>query len=85
MLDIEHMVPARTEIVATAGKIFPPYRHVVVQRNGHRFPSQVTDETDSFLHTAFGVFSKESKALIGDPGIRYVGPISAEGDMECVL
>jgi len=64
-------------------KLFPPYRHIVVYGNGQRHPVRIERETELNFHTPQGVFSKYGRRKCDDPNVRFEGPFTAEGDMEC--
>lgn len=60
--------------------IHPNFRHLVF--GPKNFPVQITGETEDFYETPEGRFSKVTRRKAGDPETRFVGPFTAEGDME---
>jgi len=61
--------------------IFPKYRHLVVVANT-RFPTRILSETPMGYHTTAGYFLKNTGRKFGDQAVTFIGPFSAEGDLE---
>lgn len=61
---------------------FPNYRHLLVGAETKLTPAKILVETPHAFSTPEGLFDKASRRKFGDPTIGFIGPFSAEGDME---
>ncbi|MER9524017.1 hypothetical protein NKI96_10575 [Mesorhizobium sp. M0292] len=61
---------------------FPPYRHLIVKNDAGKFTTEILVETPHQFSTPNGLFDKATGRQWGHPEVSFVGPFTADGDME---
>ncbi|RVC70419.1 hypothetical protein EN759_04175 [Mesorhizobium sp. M00.F.Ca.ET.038.03.1.1] len=61
---------------------FPNHRHLLIGGEAKLTPAKVLKETPFAFETPMGIFDKATLRKCGDPNVGYIGPFTAEGDME---
>lgn len=67
--------------MVVVGRIFPPYRHIVVIGE-KKFPTRIIKETFGSFETPVGMFVKSTGRKFLEPSIRFEGPFNEKGERE---
>lgn len=61
---------------------FPNYRHLLIGTEAGPIPAKILVETPNAFSTPEGLFDKATLRKFGDPTVGFIGPFTADGDME---